>query len=61
MIVWFRLDLRLADNAPWLAPPEVLVRAGVALGRTYPLPIVDHRWARARALVAFDEIKGGAG
>ena len=44
-------------HAPWSAPAEILARAGVALGRTYPLPIVDHGWARARALAAFDEIK----
>ena len=46
-------------HAPWLAPADVLARAGVALGRTYPLPMVDHRWARARALAAFDEIVSG--
>jgi deoxyribodipyrimidine photo-lyase len=40
-------------HAPWLAPPPVLAAAGVALGRTYPRPIVDHGWARARALAAF--------
>ncbi len=43
-------------HAPWLAPPDVLASAGVVLGRTYPRPIVDHRWARARALAAFEEI-----
>ena len=47
-------------HAPWLAPADILARAGVALGRTYPLPVVDHRRARARALAAFDEIKGAA-
>ena len=47
-------------HAPWLAPPDVLARAGVALGRTYPPPIVDHRWARARALAAFAEIVSGS-
>jgi deoxyribodipyrimidine photo-lyase len=38
----------------------VLASAGVALGRTYPRPIVEHKWARARALAAFAEIVGGA-
>jgi deoxyribodipyrimidine photo-lyase len=47
-------------HAPWLAPAEVLASAGVALGRTYPRPIVEHKWARARALAAFAEIVGGA-
>jgi deoxyribodipyrimidine photo-lyase len=47
-------------HAPWLAPAEVLGTAGVALGRTYPRPIVDHAWARARALAAFAEIVSGA-
>jgi len=47
-------------HAPWLAPAEVLASAGVALGRTYPRPIVDHAWARGRALAAFDEIVQGA-
>ena len=33
--------------------------AGVVLGRTYPLPIVDHAEARARTLAAWARIKGG--
>ncbi len=49
-------------HAPWTAPAEVLTDAGVALGRTYPNPIVDHQMARARALAAFEEARrGGAG
>jgi deoxyribodipyrimidine photo-lyase len=46
---------RLPDrylHEPWTAPPEVLARAGVQLGRTYPAPIVDHRTARERFLAA---------
>ena len=27
---------------PWEAPPSVLQKAGVVLGKTYPRPIVDH-------------------
>ena len=34
-------------HAPWEAPAEVLAEAGVALGETYPKPIVDHKQARA--------------
>jgi deoxyribodipyrimidine photo-lyase len=37
---------------PSAAPAEVLRKAGVELGKTYPLPIVDHAAARRRALAA---------
>ena len=40
-------------HAPWEAPAEVLAKAGVKLGETYPLPIVDHSAARAAALAVF--------
>ena len=40
-------------HKPWEAPPLVLHGAGVKLGETYPLPIVDHTAARKRALAAF--------
>ena len=43
-------------HAPWEAPPDVLHRAGVVLGKNYPAPIVDHAAARARALAALKEI-----
>lgn len=43
-------------HAPWKAPSAVLAEAGVALGRTYPFPLVDHSEARARALDAFAEM-----
>ena len=45
-------------HAPWRAPAEALARAGVVLGRTYPRPIVDHAQARARALKAFEQMRG---
>lgn len=32
------------------APIEVLSKAGVVLGRNYPMPIIDHKFARERAL-----------
>ena len=44
-------------HAPWTAPPEILARAGVALGRDYPHPIVDHAAARERALAAFRSLR----
>ncbi len=46
---------RLPDrwlHAPWTAPVEALRDAGVELGKSYPLPIVEHEAARARALDA---------
>jgi deoxyribodipyrimidine photo-lyase len=52
-----KLD-RSAIHAPWLAPPEVLREAGVALGATYPAPIVDHAFARRRTLAAFAATRG---
>ena len=42
-----------ALHEPWKAPPQVLAHAGVRLGQTYPRPIVDHAFARARALDAY--------
>jgi deoxyribodipyrimidine photo-lyase len=45
-------------HSPWEAAPEVLARAGVTLGHSYPRPIVDHARARADALAAFKSIRG---
>lgn len=47
-------------HAPWEAPAEVLARAGVALGRDYPNPIVDLGGGRARALDAYARIRAPA-
>ncbi|WP_020185559.1 deoxyribodipyrimidine photo-lyase [Methylopila sp. 73B] len=44
-------------HEPWDAPREVLERAGVTLGETYPQRIVDHDAARDAALKAFGRIK----
>ena len=44
-------------QAPWLAGPEALANAGVALGETYPEPLVDHGEARLRALAAYAAVK----
>lgn len=44
-------------HRPWEAPEEIRRAAGVDLGSTYPMPIVDHGAARRRALSAFAEIK----
>jgi deoxyribodipyrimidine photo-lyase len=45
-------------HAPWKGRPIDLSEAGVVLGKTYPLPLVDHGDSRARALAAFRQISG---
>jgi deoxyribodipyrimidine photo-lyase len=47
-------------HKPWEAPTAVLEAAGVALGDTYPRPIVDHATARDAALAALSSIKATA-
>ncbi|MBV6657304.1 MAG: deoxyribodipyrimidine photo-lyase, partial [Devosiaceae bacterium] len=47
-------------HKPWEAPAKVLAEAGVALGESYPRPIVDHAWARQRALDAFKSLSDAA-
>ncbi|EGL64936.1 DNA photolyase [Agrobacterium sp. ATCC 31749] len=44
-------------HKPFEAPKDVLKKAGVELGKTYPLPIVDHGKARERALAAYAAVK----
>lgn len=44
-------------HAPWEAPAEVLAKAGVVLGQTYPRPLVDLKKSRAEALEAYQDIK----
>ena len=40
-------------HAPWEAPPLELAASGVILGDTYPDPIIDHAFARERALARY--------
>ncbi|MEM6462472.1 MAG: deoxyribodipyrimidine photo-lyase [Pseudomonadota bacterium] len=47
-------------HAPSEAPPEILERAGVVLGQTYPLPMIDHKQARAAALDGYEVVKKSA-
>ena len=44
-------------HKPWDAPASVLRQANVTLGDTYPRPLVDHKEARERALVALASIR----
>jgi deoxyribodipyrimidine photo-lyase len=56
-------ELRLlggkAIHAPWKAKPEELAAAKVALGRSYPRPVIDHDVARERTLARFGAKGGG--
>ena len=52
---WVPELARLPDEwlqKPFEAPVEVLRRAGVVLGDTYPRPVVDLKLSRSRALEA---------
>ncbi len=44
-------------HEPWKAPARTLADASIELGTTYPLPIVDHKLARTRALETLRQIK----
>ena len=44
-------------HEPWSATDTVLVKAGVRLGETYPEPIIEHKFARDRALAAYKEMR----
>lgn len=43
--------------SPWEAPNDILKKAGVAIGKTYPTPIIDVKASRDLALAAYEEIK----
>ncbi|MEL7430072.1 MAG: deoxyribodipyrimidine photo-lyase [Pseudomonadota bacterium] len=44
-------------HAPHEAPEDELSKAGIELGKTYPLPIVDHKQARQAALDGYEAVK----
>jgi len=44
-------------HAPWRAPAPVLRAAHIELGANYPEPIIDHAFARDRALAALAKTK----
>lgn len=57
---WIPELARLPDrylHQPWEAPDEVLTQSGLRLGVDYPLPLVDLRASRERALNTFQSIK----
>lgn len=43
-------------HTPWLEKPEELRRAGISLGTDYPMPMVDLKQSRERALAAFKNL-----
>jgi deoxyribodipyrimidine photo-lyase len=47
-------------HRPFDAPDHLLREAGIELGKTYPKPIIDHGFARDRALAAYRALRGGA-
>ena len=44
-------------HEPWKAPTKLLLESGIVLGKTYPLPMIDHSFARIRALEAYAQVK----
>jgi deoxyribodipyrimidine photo-lyase len=44
-------------HEPWQMPSDVQRHAGCCIGRDYPQPIVEHAWARERALAAFAQAR----
>ena len=41
-------------HTPWLAPEDVLKKAGINIGEDYPLPKVDHNTARTNTLQRYE-------
>ena len=57
---WIPEISNLSDNdihTPWNVDPMILKMAGIELGRTYPVPIVNHTIARETALDAYHRMK----
>lgn len=53
---------QLSDQAihtPWLVSTADRRAAGIVLGRDYPFPLVDHDYARKKALDKYQRIKNG--
>lgn len=43
--------------SPWEAPEDILKQSKITLGKNYPLPIIDLKESREKALSAYHEIK----
>ena len=44
-------------HEPWKADSAILKNSDIKLGDTYPNPIVDHKFARERALNKYAELR----
>ena len=44
-------------HEPWKADSAILKNSDIKLGDTYPRPIVDHKFARERALNKYAELR----
>ena len=44
-------------HEPWKMPAGVQNKVGVKIGKDYPHPIIDHHWARTRALDVYGKAK----
>jgi len=44
-------------HRPWEAPKDILRKANIELGKTYPYPLVEHKAARERALAIYNSLK----
>lgn len=43
-------------HQPWKANKNILQAANIILGKTYPHPVIDHAFARQKALKAYKKI-----
>ncbi len=44
-------------HEPWTMPPDVQRESVCAIGLDYPAPILDHGWARDRAIESFGNVR----
>ncbi len=44
-------------HEPWKMPAEIQSKTGCKIGKDYPSPIIDHAWARERALDIYSKAK----
>ena len=61
---WVPELARLTDaflHAPWEAPPEILSAAGIVLGQTYPMRMVDHMAAAEEARTRIAAVRRAPG